>query len=102
MDPVVSSHTRACGNFTDCTKIKIKKDNKKTKTKTNKQKTNRGWKEEIVKHGIRTAKRRKVKLALFSILCRFMAIAITQRKSYRANKDADSFGHRLHYSVSSF
>ena len=48
------------------------------KNKNKKQTTNRGWKEEIDKHRFRTAKLRKVKLALSSIRCLFMAIVRTE------------------------
>ena len=89
MDPVVSSHTRLCGHFTGCT---IKKN------KTN-QTTNRGWKEETDEHGFRTANVGRWSWHFFSILCMFMAIARTLRKSYT---DADSSGHRLHGSTSCF
>ena len=75
VDSDVNSHTRSCGHFTG-TKIKIK----------TKQQTEGGRKKQ-------TAKPRKVKLALFSILCMFMAIARTLQKSHPAIKNADSFGH---------
>ena len=55
--PVVNSHTRPCGHFTGCTKKKKKK----------KKKTVGGWKKQK-NTDVRTAKRRKVKLALFSFL----------------------------------
>ena len=61
VDPVVSSHTRSCRHFTGC-----------TPPKQNKITHNRGWKEEIDKRGFRTAKRKKMKWALFSILCMFV------------------------------
>ena len=88
MDPVVSSHTRLSRYITGCTIIKSKQQ--------------RRWREETNKHGIRTAKCRKVKLALFSNLCMLVAIVRILRKSYTTLKDADSSGHRFHWSVSSF
>ena len=58
LDPVVSSSTRSCGHFTGW-------------TKNNSKIANKGWEEETDKHKFRTAKRKKVKLALFRILCVF-------------------------------
>ena len=81
MDPFVSSHTRPCGHFKCCTK----------KKKNNKQRL------ETDKHGFRTAKHRKVELTLFRVLCLFMAIARTLRKSHTATKNADSSGHRPNF-----
>ena len=74
VDPVVNSHTQPYRHF----------------TKKKKKKTIRGWKEETYKHWLRTAKRGKVKLTLLSILCMFMTIARTQRKSYTVTKDVVS------------
>ena len=53
VDSVVNSHTQPCGHFIGCTK------------KPENQTTNRRWKEEIDKHGFRTAKLRKVKSGTF-------------------------------------
>ena len=55
------------------------------------------------KHRFRTVKHRKVKLALFYILCVYVSLSQELGKnSYTAAKDADSSGHHLHHSMSSF
>ena len=53
------------------------------KSLRNNKTTNRRWKKETDKHGIRTAKCKKVKLAFLAFYVH-MAIAITQRKSFTA------------------
>ena len=50
---------------------------------------------------IQNCKMYKLKWALFHILCMFMAITITQWKSYAATKNTDSSSDRLHCSMSS-
>ena len=77
MDPTVNSHIQPCGHFTGCTKIF-----------NNKQQTEGGGRTD--KHGFRTANAGKWSWRFFSILCIFIAIARTLRKSYTATKNADS------------
>ena len=74
--PFVNSHTWLCRHFTGCAKKQTEGGRKKQDN----------------------CKCRKVKLALFSILCMFIAITRTLQKSYTTTKNADSSGLCLHCS----